>query len=91
MPSLGYPVLCCTARLSELKQALIVSSQAECSALALSDDAAMQSIIRNGAEHGPSLTPATQRWETWTSPWHGDLPTAALARRSPLAAEQVQQ
>lgn len=89
--SLGYSVLSCSVRLSELKQALIWSSQAECSVLGLSDGAAKQSIIRHGAEHGPLLTPAAQSWASCTSPWDGALPAAALATRSPLVAERVQQ
>lgn len=47
----------------------------------------IKSIIRRGAEHGPSLTPAAQRWASWTSPLDGALPAAALATRSPLVAE----
>lgn len=89
MPSLRYPVLCCTVRLPERKQALLLSSQAECCAWGLSDGALGAQSVWWCCQ-----TKHHQVWgwaQRWACPRHGALPAAALATRSPLVAEQVQQ
>lgn len=96
MSSLGYPALSRTVKLSELKQALILSSQAERCVLGAhspSDSssgeraalrwAAKQSGIGCGAEPGPPPLPAARRWATRASPRDAVLPAAALPPGEP--------
>lgn len=68
MSSLGYPELCCTVRLSELKPALILSSQAECSVLSVSDGTAKQRIIRCEADTSSTETGNLDKSLGWGSP-----------------------